>query len=314
MWSSRSAGLVLDAEVVTAGPMTVYGGPASAEGVDGDYTALTHVIVTGRRGRRMGAARPRIVNPVPSRAEALRRDGRVQRAAHSLPPCSRAEPPAYLWIGRLFAARADPPGRTRRRRGAIRSVMAMDPIAERVRAALARGEQREAATEAIRGYAAQVGGLLRALLKDDDDAADAFSLFAENVWTSIASFRGESTFRGWAYGIAWHAASRIARDPYRRRRRTLPSAEVSALVASVTSSSRGAPGGRHDRFDTLRDALEPEEKLLLVLRIERELSWEEVAHVLTAGGEDVSEAAARKRFERLKEKLARSAREQDLPD
>ena len=53
--------------------------------------------------------------------------------------------------------------------------------------------------------------------------------------------------------------------------------------------------------------------MLLALRIERELPWPEIAHVL-AEGEDVTVAAARlrKRFQLLKDRLKKRGRELGL--
>jgi RNA polymerase sigma-70 factor (ECF subfamily) len=62
----------------------------------------------------------------------------------------------------------------------------------------------------------------------------------------------------------------------------------------------------------LRESLDPEEQTLLILRVDKGMAWEDVAEVLRADGEPVAPAALRKRFERLKEKLGRLAREQGL--
>ncbi len=74
------------------------------------------------------------------------------------------------------------------------------------------------------------------------------------------------------------------------------------------------PGGREERFSRLRESLEPEERTLLVLRLDKELDWEEIAAVLSAEGRPASSVALRKRFERLKQKLARLARRQGILD
>jgi RNA polymerase sigma-70 factor (ECF subfamily) len=87
---------------------------------------------------------------------------------------------------------------------------------------------------------------------------------------------------------------------------------ASRIAASVATESRA--GGRRDRLRRLRQALDPEERTLLVLRLDRELPWEEVALVLSGDGAPLEPAALRKRFERLKGKLARMARDQGLVD
>lgn len=49
-----------------------------------------------------------------------------------------------------------------------------------------------------------------------------------------------------------------------------------------------------------------------MLRVDRELEWDEVAAVLSAEGAPVEAATLRKRFERLKDKLAERARQEGL--
>jgi RNA polymerase sigma-70 factor (ECF subfamily) len=182
-----------------------------------------------------------------------------------------------------------------------------------VLALLDAGDVKGAATEAIRGYGPQVLGYLTAVLKDEDDARDVFSQFAEDLWRGLSGFRRECSLRAWAFKIAWHAASRYARDPYRRRHRPIHTTEASKIAASVRSTmSTYAPGGRADRLLKLREALDPEEQTLLILRVDKGLSWEDVAQVLSTEGTPVASAALRKRFERLKDKLARLAKEQGL--
>ena len=175
------------------------------------------------------------------------------------------------------------------------------------------GDLSGAATEALRGLGPQVLGYLTAVLRDEDDAHDVFSQFAEDLWKGLGGFRRESSVRTWAFRLAWHAASRYARDPYRKRGRPILTTEASKIAASVRSTmSTYAPGGRADRLLKLREALDPEEQTLLILRVDKGLSWEDVAQVLATEGAPVAATALRKRFERLKDKLARLAREQGL--
>jgi RNA polymerase sigma-70 factor (ECF subfamily) len=183
----------------------------------------------------------------------------------------------------------------------------------RILALLDAGDVSGAATEALRGYGPQVLGYLTAVLRDGDDAHDVFSQFAEDLWRGLPGFRRESAVRTWAFRLAWHAASRYARDPYRRRHRPIMTTEASKIAEEVRSTmSTYAPGGRADKLMKLRQSLDPEEQTLLILRVDKAMPWEDVAEVLRADGEPATPAALRKRFERLKEKLGRLAREQGL--
>ncbi|HET8724662.1 MAG TPA: sigma-70 family RNA polymerase sigma factor [Anaeromyxobacteraceae bacterium] len=188
-----------------------------------------------------------------------------------------------------------------------------DDIEARILALLDAGDVSGAATEAIRGYGPQILGYLTAVLRDEDQAHDVFSQFAEDLWRGLPGFRRESAVRTWGFRLAWHAASRYQRDPYRRRNRPMLTTEASKIAEEVRSTmSTYAPGGRADKLMKLRESLDPEEQTLLILRVDKGMAWEDVAEVLRADGEPVAPAALRKRFERLKEKLGRLAREQGL--
>jgi RNA polymerase sigma-70 factor (ECF subfamily) len=183
----------------------------------------------------------------------------------------------------------------------------------RILSLLDAGDLSGAATEAMRGLGPQVLGYLTAVLRDEDDAHDVFSQFAEDLWRGLPGFRRECAVRTWAFRLAWHAAARYARDPYRKRHRPILTTEASKLAEEVRSTmSTYAPGGRADKLMKLRQSLDAEEQTLLILRVDKSMPWEDVAEVMRSDGEAPSPAALRKRFERLKEKLGRLAREQGL--
>lgn len=181
-----------------------------------------------------------------------------------------------------------------------------------LRAALSRQDFDGAATEAIRLYGPQILGYLVRVLGSRDVAADAFSLFSEQLWKGLRRFEGRSSVRVWAYRIAWSAAARVASEVYDPRRTRLGTSMASRLAAEVLST---APETTPEQtaMDELRAVLSAEERALLVLRLDHRLPWAEVAEMLSGDGmAPVDPAALRKRFERVKEKLAALARERGL--
>jgi RNA polymerase sigma-70 factor (ECF subfamily) len=186
-------------------------------------------------------------------------------------------------------------------------------VEARIREGLAGGDSDAAVTAAIRGYGPQILAYLDRIVGDPSDADDVFATFCEDMWRGASLFRGESTFLTWAYRLAWHAAARFLRDPYRRRGRALHTGEAARLAAEVRSTTalHLRQTGK-DALAELRASLDPEEQTLLVLRVDRGLAWEEIAHVLADGDAAPSTAALRKRFERLKEKLRNDARARGL--
>jgi RNA polymerase sigma-70 factor (ECF subfamily) len=156
------------------------------------------------------------------------------------------------------------------------------------------GDLSAAATCAVQGFGSEILGYLMAVARTEEAAREVFSQFCEDLWRGLARFRGESSLRTWAYTLAWHALQRHARDPFQKRGRRLMTTEGERLAKSVHTTKEHLSEG----IRRLRESLQPEEQTLLVLRVDRELSWEEVAAVM-----GVKEPVLRKRFERLKEKL-----------
>jgi RNA polymerase sigma-70 factor (ECF subfamily) len=185
-------------------------------------------------------------------------------------------------------------------------------VERRVRELLAAGDVRGAATEAIRALAPDVLRFLRALLRDEADAADAFSEFAEDLWTGLEAFRGEASLRTWALRLARNAALDLRGEAWRRRGRRFATGEASALAEDLRTKSFVRVERQRAALDRLREALSIQDRMLLVLRLDQGLSWKETAEVLAAEGEATDVNTVTKRFERLKDKLARMAREEGL--
>jgi len=187
-------------------------------------------------------------------------------------------------------------------------------VEERLDALLARGDHAGAAEVILREYGPQILGYIASVVRSDGDAGDVFSQFTEDLWRGLPGMRRECPVRVWAYRIAWHAAARFLRDPYRQRGRRLETTELSRIAEEIRSSVlHGREEVRRQGIERLRGMLSPEEQTLLVLRLDRGLSWREVAIVLEEEqGEPVEEAALRKRFERVKERLVRLARDEGL--
>jgi RNA polymerase sigma-70 factor (ECF subfamily) len=182
----------------------------------------------------------------------------------------------------------------------------------RVQQLLAEGRSDEAAEEAIRGLGPQVLRYLRSLLRDEDAAREAFSEFAENLWTGLPALRDEGSLRGWAFRLAFNAALNLKDEAWRRRGRRLATGEASQIADEVRTRTVVRVERQRQALEALRASLSLEDRSLLALRIDQELSWADIADAFATAGEPVDAAALMKRFERLKARLARLAREQGL--
>jgi RNA polymerase sigma-70 factor (ECF subfamily) len=190
--------------------------------------------------------------------------------------------------------------------------MARPDLEKSIADALAQGTPDEAAARAIRGYGPEILGYLTRVLGSRAEAGDAFSLFAEQLWKGLAGFEGRSSVRVWAYQIAWNAALRVRSEAWGRRRQRLQTSMASRVAGEVLSRTAVERERESAELTRLRAALDPEEQTLLILRLDRNLTWREVAEVMANDGRPADEPALRKRFERLKAKLAKLAQERGL--
>jgi RNA polymerase sigma-70 factor (ECF subfamily) len=223
--------------------------------------------------------------------------------------------------------------------------MSAEPDLEtRIRAACTVGDYSRAATLVIEGYGMELMAFLISRARNPADAEEVFAMFAEKLWAGLPGFEWRCTVRAWAYRIARHAASDHATAAANRPQRNLalsqhaPLSRMAAQARTTTAAFRRT--STKDRVRALRDRLEPDDQLLLVLRVDRGMEFREIAAVLADGdaqdaagapaGAVVDAAAAapvdnltdstldreaarlRKRFERVKERLRELAEAEGL--
>ena len=190
-----------------------------------------------------------------------------------------------------------------------------DETEEAVRRLCQAGDHGGAVSAALRAYGGEVLGFLRATLRTGTDADDVFAAFAEDLWRSMPTFAWTCSLRTWAYLLARRGVIRLLK---RKRRAPVPASSdlVGQLVQVIrTETLSYLRTEKKSRLRALRDALPEEDKTLLLLRIDRKLSWDDLARVMAASDlEDdaVKREAARlrKRFQLVKDKLrAQAARE-----
>jgi RNA polymerase sigma-70 factor (ECF subfamily) len=194
---------------------------------------------------------------------------------------------------------------------------------ERVIAAYhAAGDYGAAATAAVKGYGPELLGYLFGATHREQDSAEIFSEFCEDMWRGIAGFRGESSFRTWSYRVAYRALARSRRTGIRARKRVvlIDAPELAAIADHVRT--RTLPHLRTEiknEVMRLREQLPEDDRALLILRIDRRLSWDEIAAIMepeapTAASVKRASATLRKRFERVKARLRELAKDLVLPE
>lgn len=186
-----------------------------------------------------------------------------------------------------------------------------ESLEQRIRAAHAQEDLGEAARFAIEGYGPEILAFLMAMTQNSDNAADVFAQFCEDMWKGLPAFRWGSSFRTWAYTIARNSFRRFLRDPNRRHNVRLETSDLFKVQQRVrTQTMPFLLTHIKDRFAALRESLTPDDQTLLILRLDRRLSWLEIAEVMSEDGEatdprEIKKKAGslRKRYERLKARL-----------
>jgi len=184
-----------------------------------------------------------------------------------------------------------------------------------IRALISSGEIDHATEEAIRLYGPELIGWLCSILPPDCDAQEAFSRLSEDMWKSFRRFDGRCSVRTWCYMLARHVASRLRTQPRRSQEELVSSIpSVVQAVTHVWNTTRANNQRVQDVYAEIRSALDEDDQALLVLRVDRDLAWRDIAIVLLGENADPDEitrraATLRKQFERVKTRLRELAAE-----
>jgi RNA polymerase sigma-70 factor (ECF subfamily) len=191
-----------------------------------------------------------------------------------------------------------------------------------IRAAFDSGRMQDAATAVLSAYGDEILSFIHSRLRDRVDADDAFAMFAEDLWNGLPSFGWRSSVRTWVYTLARNATIRYASTNGRRAARNVPLSCPGAMAALVERVRETTECYKRtavkDHFRELREQLDLEDQTLLILRVDRNMSWRELAQTLS-GTVDLDEATIeresarlRKAFERVKRELKRLSEDRGL--
>jgi RNA polymerase sigma-70 factor (ECF subfamily) len=191
-----------------------------------------------------------------------------------------------------------------------------------VRRAHAAGEHKRAIELTVRLWGPTIASHLHGIIDNRADAEEAFSEWAESLLTAIPGFEWQSSLKTYLFAVAYYARCNMLRRRQKQRRRegAVPTSQVSAIAAEVWFVTvRDVPAEVLARVNALRQHLTPDERSILLLRVDQGLSWDDVARVLPPevrgeGTESEINARLRTRFKRLVKRLDQFAKDQGLKD
>lgn len=191
----------------------------------------------------------------------------------------------------------------------------------RVRSLLEAGNVAGATSLALRVLGPEVFGFLVGVLGKEPDADEIFTAACERFWHSLPTFPWRCSLRAWAHVIARREIALFRTSARRLDAGRVRASDLEEVIAAVTTWARTTrhSSERREMLSALRDELPVDDRALLVLRVDRQLAWDEVALAFvddpTACSDDERKresARLRKRFQLVKERLTRRARAEGL--
>jgi RNA polymerase sigma-70 factor (ECF subfamily) len=194
-----------------------------------------------------------------------------------------------------------------------------ETLEQEIHALCDQGDIGGAVERTLQVYGREILRLMHSVLRQPDLARDAFSVFSENLLKGLSGFRWESSLRTWSYRLARNACYQVMHAPSTREQPMSLSALPDEAQHQRTETHPWQRTSVKERFRELRERLKPEERMLLMLRVDQKLSWTEIARVM-AEPEEASDngsltrraAALRQQFQRLKTHLRELASEEGL--
>jgi RNA polymerase sigma-70 factor, ECF subfamily len=189
-----------------------------------------------------------------------------------------------------------------------------------LRALVEAGELDGAATRFMEQHGGDILAFLAVRFRDQSAASEVFSDFTEDFWRGLSGFRWRTSLRSWAYTLARNAANRYQRSTHRREARLVrPNQTPDCPQERRPSTAAFLKTEVKKRMRELRYRLPAEDQTLLVLRIDKGLSWNELAVVFSGEGDAMEEAEVlrwagrlRQRFATIKRRLRSLAEKEGL--
>ena len=150
----------------------------------------------------------------------------------------------------------------------------------------AKGGDEDAFATLVRLYEKRVFALAVRMCGSREDAAEAAQEAFLAAWQGLSFFRGDASFSTWLYRLTSNACVDLLRREGRHRSAAGPSLDDEELSLDVpdTALSPQDEAERHElreAIDRGLAALSPEHRQILILREMHQLSYDEIAEVLS---------------------------------
>ncbi len=148
-------------------------------------------------------------------------------------------------------------------------------------------------------YASMVYNKCYGFANGVDEAKDLTQDVFLRVFVKLASFKGKSKFSTWLYAFTYnHCVNYVTRNTAKKIEKKSVSSDTIENIGEDVDSTREFENMRVEQLKRVMDMISPDEKMILLLKYQDNLSIKELSAAL-----DIGESAVKMRLKRAKEKL-----------
>ena len=150
-------------------------------------------------------------------------------------------------------------------------------------------------------YATMVYNKCYGFANGSDEAKDLTQDVFLRVFVKLGSFKGKSKFSTWLYAFTYnHCVNYVTRNTAKKLEKKSISSEYLDIenIGEDIDSTHDFDNMRVEKLKIVMDMISPEEKMILLLKYQDNLSIRELSEAL-----DIGESAVKMRLKRAKDKL-----------
>jgi RNA polymerase sigma-70 factor (ECF subfamily) len=133
----------------------------------------------------------------------------------------------------------------------------------------------------------------------EDEAKDLTQDVFLRVYVKLGSFKGKSKFSTWLYAFTYnHCVNYVTRNTAKKIEKQSVSSDSIENIGEDVDSTKEFDNMRVEHLQKVMEMISPDEKMILLLKYQDNLSIKELASAL-----EIGESAVKMRLKRAKEKL-----------
>jgi RNA polymerase sigma-70 factor, ECF subfamily len=148
-------------------------------------------------------------------------------------------------------------------------------------------------------YASMVYNKCYGFANGVDEAKDLTQDVFLRVFVKLGSFKGKSKFSTWLYAFTYnHCVNYVTRNTAKKIEKKSVSSDSIENIGEDVDSTREFQNMRVEQLKKVMELISPDDKMILLLKYQDNLSIKEISSAL-----DIGESAVKMRLKRAKDKL-----------